>query len=176
MLLPIPTEVAKNFGGEKEEPIFYAGDAVYSETIFPLSLGAEESLSFTVLNLYQNWGSFPLKQLSSIQYYRPYYHLSVGTTETSCIAPWFGVTDLWTLPDFRTQSMDYWFELSVKDGFSNQPQHTHAGYQYFLQYTDTDGIYNATENVSNVINSSGPVYADVDMTYISDDGNIKVPY
>ena len=176
MLLPIPTEVAKNFGGEKEEPIFYAGDAVYSETIFPLSLGAEESLSFTVLNLYQNWGSFPLKQLSSIQYYRPYYHLSVGTTETSCIAPWFGVRDLWTLPDFRSQSMAYWFELSAETGFSNQPQHTHAGYQYFLQYTDADENYNATENVSNVINSSGPVYADVDMTYISDDGNIKVTY
>lgn len=175
MLLPIPMEVSKNFGGENEEPIYYAGDMEYSETVFPLSLGANESLTFTVLNLYQNWGKMPLKQLSSIQFHQPYYHLSVGTTETSCIAPWFGARDLWTLPDFRSQSMDYWFELEG-DEYSNQPQHTHAGYQYFLQYTDAAGKKNGTENVSNVINSSGPVYVDADMSYISDDGKIKVTY
>ncbi len=175
MLLPIPMEVSKNFGGENEEPIYDAGDMVYSETVFPLSLGANESLTFTVLNLYQNWGRFPLKQLSSIQYFNPYYHLSVGTTETSCIAPWFGARDLWTLPDFRSQSMDYWFELEG-DEYSNQPQHTHAGYQYFLQYTDAAGNKNGTENISNIINSSGPVYVDADMSYISDDGKIKVTY
>ena len=175
MLLPIPMEVSKNFGGENEEPIYYAGDMEYSETVFPISLGANESLTFTVLNLYQNWGKMPLKQLSSIQFFQPYYHLSVGTTETSCIAPWFGARDLWTLPDFRSQSMKYWFELEGDD-YSNQPQHTHAGYQYFLQYTDAAGNKNGTENISNIINSSGPVYADVDMSYISDDGKIKVTY
>ena len=176
LLLPIPTEVSKNFGGENEEPIFNAGDKEYSETLFPLMLPANVRMEFTVLNLYQNWGKFPLKQLSSIQYFWPYYHLSVGTTETSCISPWYGARDLWTLPDFRSQSMPYWFELEQDKGYSNQPQHTHAGLQYFLQYTDADGIYNATENISNVIDSSGPVYVDVDMTYISDDGKIKVSY
>lgn len=175
LLLPIPTEVSKNFGGEDEEPIFNAGDRTYSETLFPLMLPKNVRLEFTVLNLYQNWGKFPLKQLSSIQYFWPYYHLSVGTTETSCISPWYGARDLWTLPDFRSQSMPYWFELEGEH-YSNQPQHTHAGYQYFLQYTDSKGNYSATENISNVIDSSGPVYVDADMTYISDDGKIKVTY
>lgn len=176
LVLPILTEVSKNFGGENEEPLFNCGDMTYGETLFPIVLPADEKVEFNVLNLYQNWGTVPLKQLSSIQYFWPYYHLSVGTTETSCISPWYGATDLWTLPDFRSQSMPYWFELPADKGYSNQPQHTHAGYQYFLQYTDADGIYNATENISNVIDSAGPVYVDVDMTYISDDGKIKVTY
>ena len=176
LILPIYTEVSKNFGGEDEEPLFNAGDRTYGETIFPLVLPANERVEFTVLNLYQNWGITPLKQLSSIQYFWPYYHLSVGTTETSCISPWYGATDLWTLPDFRSQSMPYWFELDHDMGYSNQPQHTHAGYQFFLQYTDSNGKQNATENISNVIDSSGPLYVDVDMTYVSDDGKIKVYY
>lgn len=176
LVLPILTEVSKNFGGENEEPIFNCGDMTYGETIFPIVLPADEKFEINVINLYQNWGTVPLKQLSSIQYFWPYYHLSVGTTETSCIAPWYGARDLWTLPDFRSQSMPYWFELEPDKGYSNQPQHTHAGYQYFLQYTDADGIYNATENISNVIDSAGPVYVDTDMTYISDDGKIKVVY
>ena len=176
LVLPIMTEVSKNFGGEDEEPLFFAGDMTYGETIFPLLLTAGERLEFSVINLYQNWGNYPLKQLSSIQYFWPYYHLSVGTTETSCISPWYGATDLWTLPDFRSQSMPYWFELEEDKGYSNQPQHTHAGYQYFLQYTDANGAYSATENISNVIDSSGPIYVDVEMTYISDDGKIKVNY
>ena len=62
------------------------------------------------------------------------------------------------------------------DSYSNQPQHTHGGYQYFLQYTDADGNYNATENYHNDIASSGPVYAEATMDYISDDGKIKVSY
>ena len=72
--------------------------------------------------------------------------------------------------------MPYWFELPKDGGYSNQPQHTHGGYQYFLQYTDTEGNYSATENYHNDIISSGPVYTDVKMDYISDDGRIKVSY
>ena len=176
LVLPIPLEVSKNFGGENEEPVHNAGDMTYGETVFPFMIVGGERMTINVLNMYQNWGTFPLKQLSSIQYFWPYYHLSVGTTETSCISPWYGATDLWTLPDFRSQSMPYWFELEGED-YSNQPQHTHAGYQYFLQYKEKGGkTVVATENISNVIDSSGPVYASVDMTYISDDGKIKVVY
>ena len=175
LVIPIPMEVSKNFGSEKEEPLFDRGDTSYGETVFPLSIAPKQKIEAKILNIYQNWGNFPIKQLSSIQYFWPYYHLSVGTTETSCISPWYGARDLWTLPDFRSQSMPYWWDLEG-DSYSNQPQHTHGGYQYFLQYTDADGNYNATENISNVINSSGPIYADVDMTYISDDGKIKVVY
>ena len=176
MLLPIPTMIYKNFKGENEEPVFDPGDPSYSETYFPVSVKAGSKIQLTVLNLYQNWGLLPLKQLSSIQFFWPYYHLSLGTTETSCINPLYGAKDLWALPDFRSLSMPYWFELPKDGGYSNQPQHTHGGYQYFLQYTDKDGHYSATENFHNDIISSGPVYTDVKMDYISDDGRIKVSY
>ncbi len=176
MLLPIPVMIYKNFQGENEEPVFDPGDPSYSETYFPLTVKAGEKTELTVLNLYMNWGQVPLKQLSSIQYFWPYYHLSLGTTETSCISPMYGARDLWTLPDFRSMSMPYWFELPEGQGYSNQPQHTHGGFQYFLQYTDAQGNYAATENYHNDIISSGPVYTDVKMDYISDDGRIKVSY
>ncbi|MBQ8407964.1 MAG: hypothetical protein IJY39_03790 [Clostridia bacterium] len=175
LLLPVPVMIYKNFGGEDEEPVFNAGDHTYSETYFPLVVSAGEKTTVKVLNLYMNWGAFPLKQLSSIQYFWPYYHLSIGTTETSCISPWYGARDLWTLPDFRSMSMPYWYELEGS-AYSNQPQHTHGGYQYFLQYTDADGNYSATENINNDIDSSGPVYAEATMDYVSDDGRIKVSY
>lgn len=176
LVLPVELEVAKNFGFEKEEPIFDAGDRTYGETMFPLYISAGKKLEINILNLYQNWGNFPIKQLSSIQFFVPYYHLSVGTTETSCIMPWYGRgNDLWTLPDFRSISSPYWFELEG-DAYSNQPQHTHAGYQYFLQYTDANGNYSASEIVRNHVNSYGPIYAEVDMEYISYDGRIKVTY
>ncbi len=176
MLLPIPVMIYKNFQGENEEPVFDPGDPSYSEVYFPLTVKAGEVTKLTVLNLYMNWGQLPLKQLSSIQYFWPYYHLSLGTTETSCISPLYGARDLWTLPDFRSMSMPYWFELPEGQGYSNQPQHTHGGFQYFLQYTDAQGQYAATENYHNDIISSGPVYTDVKMDYISDDGRIKVSY
>ena len=176
MLLPVPVMIYKNFKGENEEPVFDPGDTAYSETYFPLTIKAGETLELTVLNLYMNWGQTPLKQLSSIQYFWPYYHLSLGTTETSCISPMYGARDLWTLPDFRSMSMPYWFELPKGEGYDNQPQHTHGGFQYFLQYTDANGNYAATENYHNDIVSSGPVYTDVKMDYISDDGRIKVSY
>ena len=176
LLLPIPVMIYKNFKGENEEPVFDPGDPSYSETYFPVSLKAGSPTKLTVLNLYMNWGQMPLKQLSSIQFFWPYYHLSLGTTETSCISPLYGARDLWTLPDFRSMSMPYWFELPRGQGYSDQPQHTHGGYQYFLQYTDKDGNYSATENIHNDIQSSGPVYTDVRMDYISDDGRIKVSY
>ena len=176
LLLPIPVMICKNFKGENEEPIYDPGDPSYSETYFPISLKAGETVELTVLNLYMNWGQIPLKQLSSIQYFWPYYHLSLGTTETSCISPLYGARDLWTLPDFRSMSMPYWFELPKGQGYSNQPQHTHGGFQYFLQYTDAEGNYSATENYHNNIISSGPTYTDVKMDYISDDGKIKVSY
>ena len=176
MLLPIPVMICKNFKGENEEPVYDPGDPSYSETYFPISVKAGSTTELTVLNLYMNWGQIPLKQLSSIQFFWPYYHLSLGTTETSCINPLYGARDLWTLPDFRSMSMPYWFELPEGGGYSNQPQHTHAGFQYFLQYTDAEGNYSATENYRNDIISSGPVYTDVRMDYVSDDGRIKVSY
>ncbi len=172
LLIPIPMMIFKNFGGENEEPIYYHGDRSYSISLFPMTVEANQEKSFTIVNTMQNWGAFPLKQLSSIQFYAPYYHLSTGVTETSCIAPWYvHGKSLWTLPDFRPMSGIWWFDYTgeLRD---NQPQHTHAGYHYFLQYTDADGNYYASENIKNTIISSGQNYAEVLMEYISDDGKI----
>lgn len=177
LLLPIPLEVSKNFGSEDEEPLYYCGDKTYGETVFPLALDANEQYKLTVVNVYQNWGNYPIKQLSSIQYFAPYYHLSAGVTESSCIAPWYNDhgRNLWTLPDFRSMSAPLWCDMEGEN-HSNQPQHTHGGYHTFLEYTDADGKYNASENYSNVITSAGLSYAEAVMSYISDDGKIKVEY
>ncbi len=167
-LLPIPVEVCKNFQGEIEEPIYYPDDVAYGEVYFPLTLKAYETKAFTVVHLYQNWGKYPLKQLSSIQFFAPYYHLSSGVTETNCIAPYFVIgKDGWTLPDFRALSSTLW---------TDQPQHYSGGHIFFLNYTDSDGNTNKSESQSANINSAGPLYADIDMEYLSDDGKIKAEY
>ena len=176
MLLPVSLEVCKNFAHEHEEPLFDNGDDRYSETYFPMTLKAGVTDHYSVLNLYQNWGNFPLKQISSIQFFAPYYHLSTGVSESNCIAPYYVYQkDLQTLPDHRAMSAPLWSEMENPIS-GKQPQHTSGGYHYFLQYTDADGKHYATDNTKNVINSYGPTYADIDMSYITDDGKIKVTY
>lgn len=167
-LLPIGLEVSKNFRGEKEEPLYYPEDKDYGEVYFPVTVKADEGKRFTVLSLYQNWGGAPLKQLSSIQFHISYYHLSIGVTETNCIAPYFVYgKDAWTLPDFRALSSPLW---------TTQPQHTSAGRIYFLEYRDSEGEYHNSESQGSNILSAGPIYADVEMDYISDDGKLKAEY
>ena len=177
LLLPIPLQVSKNFS-EKEEPFYNCGDATYGETFFPVVLGGDEEQYYTVLNIYQNWGNYPLKQISSIGYYMPYYHLSTGVTESNCISPWYNRgKNLWTLPDHRPMSMPKSSDLVNKYGaYGNQPQTPNAGLHYFLQYTDADGNYVSSEYLDNYIASYGPTYADLTMNYLSDDGKIKVSY
>lgn len=177
LMLPVPLEVSKNFS-EKEEPFYNCGDQTYGETFFPITVKSEEQHLLTVLNIYQNWGNYPLKQVSSIGYYMPYYHLSTGVTETNCISPWYNRgKNLWTLPDHRSMSMPASSDLkNMYPAYGNQPQRPNAGYHYFLQYTDAEGNYYATDNTKNTILSYGPTYADIVMDYISDDGKIKVSY
>lgn len=180
-LLPIQTEVAKNFNHEFEEPIWLWGDVGYSEVRIPVYVNAGETEELTVLQTYMNWGQYPLKQISSIQFFAPYYHLSTGVTESNCIANYYvHGKDFDTLPDHRAASAPFWSEENGDingDGFADgDPQHDNAGYHRWLQYTDSAGNKNASEPISSVINSSGLTYADIDMTYISDDGNIKVTY
>ncbi len=167
-LLPINVEVCKNFKGEYEEPLFDPEDMHYGYSIFPVTVSKNQTRHFKSVNLYQNWGNFPLKQLSSIQFIAPYYHLSCGVTESNCIAPYYVYgKDYWTLPDFRAMSSPLW---------SGQPQHTSAGRLYWLQYTDAQGAFYGTESQTADISSSGPVYVDIDMGYLSDDGKIQVDY
>ena len=167
-LLPINVEVCKNFKGEYEEPLYDPEDMHYGYSIFPIKLEKNETKQFKSVNLYQNWGQFPLKQLSSIQFIAPYYHLSCGVTESNCIAPYYVYgKDYWTLPDFRAMSAPLW---------PGQPQHTSAGRLYWLQYTDAQGNFYGSESQTANISSSGPVYVDIDMSYLSDDGKIQVDY
>ncbi len=167
-LLPIPVEVCKNFGGEMEENVYYPEDTSFGEIYFPLILDAGETKNFTVVNLFQNWGMYPLKQLSSIKFFVSYYHLSTGVSETNCISPYFvNGKDGWTLPDFRALSGAIW---------SDQPQHYSGGQIYFLKYTDSSGNSCKSESQRAKIHSAGPIYADIDMDYLSDDGKIKAEY
>ena len=167
-LLPIPLEVGTNFTGENEDSMYLPGDVSYGEVFLPLSLKAGETKRFTVLNLYQNWGKYPLKQLSSIQFVAPYYHLSTGVTETNCIAPSFVYgKDNWLLPDFRAMSAPLW---------SSQPQHTAIGQLFVVRYDTADRVTGNLENYHNDIDSYGPVYADVEMDYLSYDERIHVSY
>ena len=171
MMLPIPIEVGKNFSestGERNR--WNIEDPTYGEAILPMVVLANSNESYNFINLYQNWGQYPLKQVSWIQYYAPYYHLSTGVTETNCIVPYYSCKNargLNTLPDHRTMSAPFW---------SDQPQHNSCGSHVWLVYTDADGVYSASENMLDTIDSYGPTYADVTMDYISDDGNIKVTY
>ena len=163
--IPLPMQVGKNFGHEKEESFYDPEDVEYGDTMFPLRLKANEESQFTVLNLYQNWGKYPLKQLSSIQFHVSYYHLSTGVTESNCIAPFYvHGKDGWTLPDFRGASGIMW---------SSQPQYNSVGRLYFLSYINNKGSKINTEYTGSYIHSSGNTYADLDYSYISDCGSFK---
>ena len=172
LVLPVPMEVGKNFSEEAgERNLFNINDETYGEAIFPMIIKSGTKSTYTVLNLYQNWGQFPLKQLSWIQFHAPYYHLSLGVTETNCILPWYSTKNskgLNTLPDFRTMSAPFW---------ANQPQHNSCGVHQWLIYNDADGNhYITSENTKDVIDSYGPTYCDVKMDYVSDDNKIKLSY
>ncbi len=165
-LLPIPMEVCKNFGHEKEEPIFVPYDDRFGEVYFPFVIEADKKNTASVVNLFQDWGQFPLKQISSISFNAPYYHLSTGATESNCIANYFisfMANNL--LPDFRPMSQRFW---------TTQPQHTAGGVLNFLSYTDKDGNYSAMRHESDEIKSDGPVYADIEMNYATHDGKMAV--
>lgn len=171
ILMPIPVSVCKNFSETAgERNLYNIDDPDYSEAFFPMALKPNDRYELTVANIYQNWGQYPLKQISSIQFRAPYYHLSTGVTESNCILPWYNTkTDnsLNTLPDFRAMSAPLW---------EGQPQRNSGGSHSWLEYTDADGNYSATENYGDYIDSYGPTYADVTMYNISDDGRIKATY
>ena len=163
--LAMDTQVCKNFQGDGGEPVYSATDRQYSDMIFPVMAksGAEERL--TAVHLYQNWGDFPLKQISSIEYHTPYYHLSTGVTETNCISMQFMADkkDGMLLPDFRTMSAPYW---------GHEPQHNSTGILKFMAHRNSRGEFYNTYSGSTV-RSTGPTYADVTNYYTDDLGCFK---
>lgn len=163
LLMPIDVEVCKNFMGDGGDEKYSYKDYCYGDTFTPITVESGSKKEFTVLNLYQNWGNFPLKQLSSIEFHTSYYHLSTGTTESNCIAPYFVYDrDGWTLPDFRTGSGIMW---------STQPQQNSVGTLKFVSYRDKkvkQTVY--AEFTGSEILSYGPTYASVKDSYVSDGG------
>ena len=160
MILPIPLEVGKNFSGDGDNTIYDQLDSKYSEVIFPIYLSSEEMFEFSVVNLYQNWGNYPLKQASSIEFFSPYYHLSTGVTETNCINYEHSTS---MLPDHRAMSAPLW---------SSQPQHTSGGQHSFLTYLDNADSNQILYNIYKAVDSYGPTYANVITKYMTADNKI----
>ena len=170
MYIPVLAQVGKNFSeAAGERNLYNIDDPVYSEAIFPIIVHKGEMVRYSMVNAYFKWGKYPLKQVSWIQFRAPYYHLSTAMTETNCITPYYTTRtsrNLSVLPDFRAMSAP---------PFSGD-QRNSGGHHYFLRYTDADGNYITSENTVNTVGSHGPIYADVTMKYLTDDGKIKVTY
>lgn len=185
LLLPIGVQVSKNFGHEKEEPVYDPTDSVYGDTIFPVSATKGKAISFSVINVYQNWGKYPLKQLSSVSYYVSYYHLSTGVRETNCIAPYFGTSvnkeekGSWILPDFRGASGDKQSYVGSSGNVETDLIQTNSvGTLYGvsngkdLSASNADlGIYQSSD-----IKSAGLTHVDLVYSYISKDGKYRYTY
>lgn len=165
-LAAMDVQVCKNFAGDGGEGFYSVKDYQYGDSIFPLSLQANQTLRFTLLNIYQNWGKYPIKQLSSIEFFVSYYHLSTGTTESNCIAPYFVYQkDGWTLPDHRGRSGTMW---------SGQPQFNSVGRLHFMKYRkDAKGTETLSEYTGSDIKSAGLAYADIETSYVSDCGSYR---
>ena len=129
--LPLLVQGSKNFCGEHEEPFYDPGDPAYAESYFPLVLEPEQRLRLRSYHARQNWGSHPLKQISSLQAWMPYYQMSVGVTETTCYVPFRfgGHPGIW-IADLRGVSGEMW---------SSQPQFDNVGGHRFFHYRTADG-------------------------------------
>ncbi|MBP5311802.1 MAG: hypothetical protein J6112_03090 [Clostridia bacterium] len=165
MQVPIPMQVCKNFDCEKEEKVYDPEDLSFSNSIFPLAMKSGSSVTFKDVHLYVNWGKFQIKQLSSIQFFVSYYHLSTGCSESNCIS-FYGVfgKDGFLLPDFRGHSGIRW---------EGDPQFTSVATSKATSYYDNDGKLVMNEYLGSKINSSGPSYADLEYSYIADSGAFK---
>lgn len=164
--LPVTVQISKNFSGEVEEPFYNPKDTPFSETIFPLYLDTGELRRLASLHLYQNWGTHPLKQFSSLGAWMDYYHMSTGVTETTCYVPFLfaGLSGV-SIADFRPMSQRMW---------ESQPQHDNIAGHSFLRYQDEKGNWHFVEYVGTTFRSTGPNWADMSMSYLSDDGKARV--
>ncbi|MBD3177027.1 MAG: hypothetical protein GF320_17775 [Armatimonadia bacterium] len=165
---PLPTQVqtSKNFGGEMEEPV----DVHFSESYFPLELGAGETVALDSVHLYEGWGRRRLRQLSSIRFFCIYYHLSAGTTETTCftLPALFmdveGQARTYGIADYRPLTGETWM---------GQPQHEHVALQGWLHYFDgREWRYPKYEG--STIMSAGPLLAWWRQYYRSSDDKVRM--
>lgn len=178
--IPIAMQTSKNFANENILAIYEADEATWGDSYMPLSVSKEEEYDFNIVHLYQTWGaSYPLKQLSSIEYYDSYYHLSNGLTETNCIAPYYsanasGVFDFsWFLPDFRGASCDWQYDTAAN--FTSYIQKRSVGTIYAPGPATANkkapaGVADSANYTDSQIASSGMTYAELDYTYEAADG------
>ncbi|NLO82247.1 MAG: hypothetical protein GX094_04200 [Clostridiales bacterium] len=163
--LPVPVEVAKNFTDGYEDSLYYPDDKPFSESYFPLVLNSNKSLRFGTFHLYQNWGNYPLKQISSIRFFTPYYHLSTGVTETTCWAPFLYLgRNGFLITDFRPMSGILW---------SDQPQHDTSGEHRLFHYKANER-WEYMHYQKSRLNSVGPCYSDMDLFFQTTDGKANI--
>lgn len=138
--LPVLVQGSKNFSGEDEEPFYNPGDPAYNESYFPLILSPQEELELRSYHAFQNWGNHPLKQISSLQAWMPYYQMTVGVTETTCYVPFrFGGAapdSVWTHPVESRPSGIWAADLRGVSGtqWEDQPQYDNVGGHRFFHY------------------------------------------
>lgn len=164
LLAPIDVQVCKNFCGDFGEYYYSVKDYPYGDAYFPIAVKSGKDLNFTAVHLYQSWGNVPLKQLSSIEYFISYYHLSTGMTESNCISP-YGIDgkDGFILPDFRGRSGNMW---------SDAPEFDATGKPCFM-LDRSYPLQTVSEYEGSKINSVGPTYSDIEMRFLSGDGSYR---
>lgn len=162
---PVQVQVCKNFAGENEEGEA-EGDVPYGESYVPIPVSPSEPFKGRVYHLFGNWGTHPLKQLSSIRFFHHYFHASLGPTETFCYVPF-------EYP--RDDGRDY-FMADVRgltnDTWPGQPQHDHVSVVGALRYKSAGKWINNLLQDTRIYLTS-PNLASFALDYLSEDGKIK---
>ncbi|MBE7489798.1 hypothetical protein HS121_16245 [bacterium] len=166
--LPVQVQVCKNFAGENEEGP-EEGDVPYGESYFPLTLEPGKPFAGRVYHLFGNWGTHPLKQISSIRFFHHYFHASLGPTETFCYVPFeFPREDdrNYVLADVRGLSNFYW---------EGQPQHDHVSVVGLLRYKSGGKWINNLLQDTRIF-LTAPNIASFALDYLSEDGKVKTTW
>jgi len=162
--LPVQVQVSKNFAGENEEGEA-EGDAPYGEAYVPIPVAPGKPFKGRVYHLFGNWGTHPLKQISSIRFFRHYFHASLGPTETFCYVPFEYPRDdgrNFFMADVRGLSRDMW---------PGQPQHDHVSVIGILRYK-SGGRWVNNQLQDTRIYLTSPNLANFALDYVSEDGKI----
>ena len=144
----------------------HEGDHAYGEAYVPVSVSETAPFRGRVYHLFGNWGTHPLKQISSIRFFHHYFHASLGPTETMCYVPFeFPREDdrNYVLADVRALSNFYW---------PGQPQHDHVSIVGFLRYR-SGGTWVNNLLQDTRIYLTAPNAACFAMDYLSEDGAVK---
>lgn len=158
--LPNPVFVSKNFGGEMEEP----DDTAYGDMITTLTIPAGQKFRGQLHQLFQNWGSCPIKQVSFIRFFLPYWHLSTGVQETTCFnLPWMAWPGaVLSIPDFRPMNGPM---------MKGQPNHECVQLPGFLTY-DENRVRPSHERT--IFESISPNLTRFTMHFRSTDGAARI--